>query len=172
MDTYLDSEYLVGEYASLNAHLVEILPLIAKFCEENGFCFANRKSLGRYPRVRIERIRGQITEWYDLSMDLTPDGKRYEDFEPGRPYGLGAGAFFVQPATEGSRARMYSFAKCIFEQRPYSQVKTALIGELILGLSEISRWDSVFLEKNGETCLLLEDGSVDQSSIDWFDTES
>ena len=171
MDTYLDSRYLVGKYESLNAHLAEILPVIAKFSEENGFCFVNRKALGRYPRVRIKRVRGQITDWYDLSMEFTPEGRQYEDFEPGRLYSLGAGASFVQPASEGSRARMFSFAKWLFENMPYSQVRTALNNELIGGLPEISQWDSAFLEKNGQACFLLEDGSVDQSCIDissWF----
>lgn len=42
--------------AALNAHLEEIKPIMDGFCVRHGFVYVDKRALGRYPRLHIERV--------------------------------------------------------------------------------------------------------------------
>ncbi len=74
-----------SDFATLNEHLEEVRPIFDDFCARHGFVYVNRKSLGRYPRIRIERP-GAPTIWFDLWMEFNKDGQRFEQFTRDLPY--------------------------------------------------------------------------------------
>jgi hypothetical protein len=66
-------------FDSLNEHLAEVRPIFDRFCAEKGFEYVDRRSLGRYPRIRIEK-RESIIGWLELWMECNHDGRRSETF--------------------------------------------------------------------------------------------
>lgn len=148
-------EYFWGHWAALNEHLSELAPLIDQFCATNGFAYADRRSLGRYPRIRIERPlctetpRGSVYIAYDLSMDLDQGGERFEEFRRDLPYGLGAGAQVVVDDGFEHGTRFSKWLTC-FTGRPFDQVAATLQNEMQSRLRTLEEWDLQYLLHNGE----------------------
>ena len=91
---YYSGDYFFGHYAQLNEHLKEFAPIIDSFCSSHGFLYVDRISLGRYPRIRVERNETHKI-WLDLWLELDDDGQRFAKFRPDLPYELSAGAAVV-----------------------------------------------------------------------------
>jgi hypothetical protein len=138
----------VTDFAKLNEHLQEVRPIFDDFCARNGFVFVNRKSLGRYPRIRIERP-GALKIWFDLWMELDKDGHRFEQFRSDLPYELSAGAYVDEQ--DGSKHGV-RFQKCIscFSGKPFYQVSAVLQGEMQTHLRALEEWDVQYLMDNGK----------------------
>jgi hypothetical protein len=137
-----------ADFATLNEHLQEVRPIFDDFCARNGFVYVNPKSLGRYPRIRIERP-GAPTIWFDLWMEFDKDGHRFERFRRDLPYELSAGAsVFVD---DGSKYGV-RFDKCFqcFSGKPFDQVGAVLQNELQKHLPTLAQWDVQYLKDNGK----------------------
>src|ERR1700677_2944719 len=80
------------DFIKLRKHLSTVRPIIDEFCRAHEFACVNPLSLGRYPRIRIEKA-GDINRWLDLWMGLDKDGKRFEKYFDDVPYDLSAGAY-------------------------------------------------------------------------------
>jgi hypothetical protein len=135
------------DFAALNEHLQEVRPIFDDFCARNGFVYVDRKSLGRYPRIRIERP-GATKLWFDLWMELHKVGHRVEQFRRDLPYELSAGAYLdVQDGSKyGTR-----FQKAIlcFSGKPFDQVGAVLQREMQKHLRTLEAWDVQYLKDNG-----------------------
>jgi len=114
----------------------------------NGFVFVDRKSLGRYPRVRIERP-GLIKLWFDLWMESDKDGRRFERFRRDLPYELSVGAYV--DVQDGSRfgIRFQKSFQC-FSGKPFDQVGAVLQSEMETHLDTLEKWDEHYLNENGQ----------------------
>src|SRR6516165_5430607 len=66
-----------ADFAALNEHLEELRPIFDAFCARHRFVYGDRKSLGRYPRIRIEKT-GATKIWFDLWMECDKEGQRFE----------------------------------------------------------------------------------------------
>lgn len=135
------------DFAALNEHLQEVRPIFDDFCTRNGFVYVDRKSLGRYPRIRIEKP-GATTIWFDLWMEPNKDGQRFERFRRDLPYELSAGAYVDEP--DGSKYGI-RFGKCFqcFSGKPLGQVGAILQGEMQEHLRKLEEWDAQYLKDNG-----------------------
>ncbi len=132
-----------GHYAALNEHLLEVRPIMDEFCAQNGFVYVDRKSLGRYPSVRIERP-GSITLWFDLRMEDDKEGNRFEEFRRDIPYELNAGAYIEMP--DGSRDGIrYSKYLVCFSGKPFREVGAVLCSEMEKYLPIVDKWDAQYL---------------------------
>lgn len=120
----MDYDEFEAHFAKLNEHLAEVRPVFDGFCERHGFEFANRLSIGRYPRIRISRTR-RTNIWFDLMMGLDESGRRFGSFWRGAPYDFGGGAFIS--LNDGSK-RGARFQKGLFsfEAKPFDEVKSVL----------------------------------------------
>ena len=141
-----------AHFAALNEHLQEARPIFDAFCAEHGFAYVDRRSLGRYPRIRIEKS-GSVKMWFDLMPELDKEGRRFEKFSPDLPYGLGAGAHFHLP--EGSE-RGIRFQKGItcFSQTPFEKVPAILKSEMEKHLPMLATWDRSYLIQHGKKVML------------------
>lgn len=137
-----------ADFAALNEHLEEVRPIFDAFCARHGFVYVNRKSLGRYPRIRIQRP-GAPTIWFDLWMEFDKDGRRFERFRRDLPYELSAGASLI--LEDGSKYGV-RFDKCFqcFAGKPFDQVGAVLETEMEKHLPTLERWDAQYLRENGE----------------------
>ena len=137
-----------ADFAALNEHLEEVRPVFDEFCSRNGFVYVGRKSLGRYPRIRIERP-GVTKIWFDLWMEFDKDGRRVEQFRRDLPYELSAGAYV--DVEDGSRfgTRFQISIQC-FSGKPFDQVGAVLESEMQRQLRTLEKWDAQFLMENGE----------------------
>lgn len=137
-----------ADFDTLNEHLQDVRPIFDDFCARNGFTYVDRKSLGRYPRIRIERP-GSINIWFDLWMELDKNGNRIEKFGRDVPYELAAGAFL--DVADGSRygTRFQKSFQC-FSGRPFDQVGPALQKEMERHLRTLEQWNVQYLKDNGE----------------------
>ena len=137
-----------ADFAALNEHLEEVRPIFDAFCARHGFVYVNRKSLGRYPRIRIERP-GEPTIWFDLWMEFNKDGQRFEQFRRDLPYELSAGASLV--VQDGSKYGI-RFDKCFqyFSSKPFDQVGAVLQSEMEKHLPTLEGWNARYLKDNGE----------------------
>jgi hypothetical protein len=137
-----------ADFVALNEHLQEVRPIFDQFCARHGFVYVNRRSLGRYPRIRIERA-GVPKIWFDLWMECDKNGQRFERFRRDLPYELTAGAYLdVQDGSKyGTR-----FGKCFqcFSGTPFDQVGAVLQGEMEKHLPTLEEWDTQYLKDNGE----------------------
>lgn len=144
----MNEEYFFCHFAALNEHLEEVRPIFDEFCGRHGFVYVNRKSLGRYPRVRIERaVATKI--WFDLSMGCDKNGRPYDHFRRDLPYDLWAGASVV--IQDGSKygTRFGKWFAC-FSGRPFDQVGGVLLSEMERHLPTLEAWDETYLKANGE----------------------
>lgn len=135
-------------FAALNEHLQEVRPIFDDFCSKNGFVYVDRKSLGRYPRIRIERS-GVTKIWFDLWMELDKDGHRVEQFRRDLPYELSAGAYV--DVQDGSKYGI-RFSKCFqcFSGKPFDQIGAVLESEMKKHLRTLEEWDTQYLKDNGK----------------------
>ncbi len=134
--------------AALNEHLQEVRPIFDDFCVRNEFVYVDRKSLGQYPRIRIERP-GATKIWFDLWMEFDKDGHRFEQFRRDLPYELSAGAYFDMP--DGSRygTRFQKGFQC-FSGKPFDQVAKVLQSEMQRHFCTLEEWDVQYLKENGQ----------------------
>ena len=137
-----------SDFAALSEHLQEVRPIFDGFCSRNAFSYVNQRSLGRYPRIRIERL-GEVTIWFDLLMGLDKCGRRFEQFRPDLPYDLGAGADVV--VQDGTRygVRFQKIIPC-FIGRAFHDVAAVLQGTMEDHLRVLERWDARYLREKGE----------------------
>jgi hypothetical protein len=137
---------------ALNKHLQEVQPIFDDFCVQYGFVYVDRKSLGQYPRIRIERP-GAITIWFDLWMEFDKDGKRFEYFKRDLPYELSAGAFVFETDSSNQRTRFDKSFQC-FSGKPFEEVSAVLKSEMQTNLLTLEKWDFKYIEDNGRKIIL------------------
>jgi hypothetical protein len=138
----------MSAFDALNEHLAEVRPVVDEFCASHGFDYVDRRSLGRYPRIRIEKTN-VVTMWFDLWMELDREGNRVETFRRELPYELSAGAYIDRP--DGSRfGRRFQKSLLCFSGRPFEEVSSTLLREMQKGLLAIDVWDEKYLEDNGQ----------------------
>jgi len=137
-----------ADFATLGDHLLELRPIFDEFCARRGFSYVDPRSLGRYPRIRIERAAA-VTHWFDLWMELDATGHRFERFRRDLPYELSAGAFL--DVADGSRYghRFHHVVQC-FAAMPFNQVAGTLPGEFERQLPVLETWDGSFLREHGQ----------------------
>jgi hypothetical protein len=143
---------------ALNEHLQEVRPIFDEFCACNGFVYVDRRSLGRYPRIRIERP-GETTIWFDLWMEFDQDGHRFERFRRDLPYELSAGAYVDMQDGSKHGTRFQKAVQC-FSGKPFDQIGALLKGEMEKHLQSLEAWDMQYLKDHGEKVRL---GSGDGS---------
>lgn len=133
--------------ARLRDHLQRVEPIISGFCADHGFERANPTSIGRYPRIRIEKFDG-VHRWFDLWMEFDREGQRYTEFFRAIPYELSAGCFVDCPDETGCTHR---FSKCYacFGDKPFELVPAILREELEKNLEVINSWTAEFLKAEG-----------------------
>ena len=78
------------QFGQLREHLKLLRPTFDQFCSVSGYRYVDPRSIGMYPRIRIEKL-GDFTRWFDLWMELDNDGNRYQSFFEDVPYELAAG---------------------------------------------------------------------------------
>ncbi len=134
--------------AALNEHLQEVRPIFDQFCARKGFVYVDRRSLGRYPRIRVERP-GATKIWFDLWMEFDKDGHRVEQFRRDLPYELSAGAYVDLPDGSKYGNRFQKGFQC-FAGKPFDQVSAVLQSEMEKHLPTLEGWDVQYLKANGE----------------------
>ena len=136
------------EFAALNEHLHEVHPILDAFCARHGFAGVDQRSLGRYPRIRIER-RGLTNIWFDLWMESDEGGHRVDQFRRDVPYELSAGVYI--DVQDGSRygLRLQKAIQC-FSGKPFDQVGAILQSEMEKHLPTLEAWNVQYLKDHGE----------------------
>jgi hypothetical protein len=142
----------VLDWVALNEHLAEVRPIFDAFCTRNRFAYVNRLSLGRYPRMRIERT-GATNIWFDLSMDLDKDGTRFEQFRRDLPYELSGGAYIDVPDGSKYGTRFSEIILC-FSGKPFDEVGAVLETEMEEHLPTLEGMGRAYLTDNGQRILL------------------
>jgi len=140
------------DFTRLRNHLEQVLPLVDQFCSKHNFERVEGSSIGRYPRIRLQR-RNDTTFWLDLWMGLDSNGQRFSYFHPDIPYELSAGAFFDEQSSETEKWR-YQKSFVIWPAKPFREVGINLIEALENALTTLQRWDRVFLRNEGSKTLL------------------
>lgn len=136
------------QFEQLRLHLGRVLPNIENFCIEAGYEFVNQKSLGRYPRIRIERT-GEINRWIELWMELDEDGNRYEHYFEEIPYELSAGAYINIPDhTEYGHRFQKSFL--LFSRKKFKDIPTIITTELKKANEKLAGWNRNILINEGK----------------------
>lgn len=135
-----------AHFAALNEHLEEVRPIFDAFCASHGFSYVNRRALGRYPRIRIQRP-GEPKIWSDLWMELDKHGQRFEHFRRDLPYELSGGAYL--DVQDGSKygARFGTSLQC-FAGRPFEEVGAVLQEQMEKHLLILEGWDSQCLKEH------------------------
>lgn len=137
-----------SDYLALNQHLEEVLPIISRFNKLHDFSMVDRISLGRYPRIRIQKST-PLCIWFELWMKLDKDGRHYEEFRRDIPYELSAGAF--TDIHEGSKDRFrYAKSFVCFNDLPFDQVSSVLEKALLKDLPTLDGWNAEYLVRTGE----------------------
>ena len=136
------------DFKKLGEHLSLVRPIIDDFCRRYGFEYVNPLSLGRYPRIRIQKI-SEINRWFDLWMGLDKDGKRFEQHFEDVPYDLSAGADVTFPDDTKYGYRYQKGYEC-FSGKPFREMPTILQGELDQNLKIIEKWTLETLKKEGK----------------------
>jgi hypothetical protein len=135
-------------YIDLRRHLSSVAPAFVGFCSRHEFEFANPLSLGRYPRIRIERVN-QVCVWFDLWMSLDPDGHHFESFFDEIPYDLSAGVDVTFDA-EPPHGRRYQVGFSVWDRRPFSSIdEDSLVSTMEQWLPQLSEWDVSRLRAEG-----------------------
>jgi hypothetical protein len=135
------------QFAALNEHLKEVRPIMDDFCARHGFTYVDRRSLGRYPRIRIEKA-GMTRIWFDLWMELDKGGRRVEQFSRDLPYELSAGAYVDVPGATKYGDRFQKAIQC-FSGKPFYQVSAVLLSEMEKHLPTLQEWDLHYLSTYG-----------------------
>lgn len=108
-----------SEWEALREHLGYLRPVMDTFCREYFFTPVDPATLGRYPRLRIER-GDEVKIWFDLWMGLDQDGRYYATFRTDLPYELSAGAYIE--TEEGAERVRYQHSLVCLDGLPFSQV--------------------------------------------------
>lgn len=136
------------QFENLREHLDLVLPIVNKFCSLNGYQHVDPRSIGRYPRIRIEK-KGEVTRWLDLWMGCDDEGNRYESFFDFIPYDLSAGANYdVSDGTLYGHRFQKSFL--VFSRKPFKIVHETLLQDLWNGAAEIEQWSTEMLKSQGK----------------------
>lgn len=144
----MTEEQFKKHFEDLREHLQLVQPLVDEFCSSYGYQHVDPRSIGRYPRIRIQK-QGEVARWLDLSMELDEDGNRYEIFFDEVPYELAAGAnFHIEDGTQYGHRFQKSFA--VFSGRPFKAVPENLLEDLRKGAEEIEEWTAAMLKEHGE----------------------
>jgi len=141
-----------ADYAALNEYLHEVRPMIDDFCSRYGFSYVDKRSLGRYPRIRIEKP-GAVQRWIELWMQLDGDRRHFEAFRSDLPYELSAGAHMVVAEESAPGIRFQKSIVC-FSDLPFEQVGVVLKDEMEKAFHLIAEWDEQYLRLHGEKVLL------------------
>lgn len=136
-----------SDFANLSLHLESVRPLVEEFCQRRGFERIEGPSVGRYPRIRLQRT-GEIILWIDLWMGLDSAGHRFSQFFPSIPYELSAGAYFDEPSGHREKFR-FQKSFLIWTAKPFTEVPANLNSALEEALVEIEKWDLSFLREQG-----------------------
>lgn len=136
------------QFDKLREHLASVRPIVDEFCSATGYQHVDPRSIGRYPRIRIEKP-GEVSRWLDLWMEVDEIGNRNESFFEDVPYELSAGAsLHVEDETQYGHRFQKSFT--VFSGRPFKNVPETLLKELRKGAAEIEVWTPDILRKQGE----------------------
>ncbi len=143
------------DFLELAAHLKALRPTFEMFCAQHGFEFVNRLALGRYPRIRIEKVIDNVHLWFDLWMCLDSDGNRYEKYFESIPYELSAGAFLDIIEEVSLAGHRYQIAFPIWERMPFSAIAPAvLVAAMEDHLPQLSEWNVANLRSKGKVIAL------------------
>ena len=140
-------------YAEMSSHLEHLRPCLAQFCVKHEFSFVDSQCLGRYPRVRVEKVTDVII-YFDLWMCLDAEGNRYESFFETIPFDLGGGVY-VDLDHEPPDGRRYGVAFPIWERRPFSSITSKeMIQAMEQRLPTLGEWNVEKLKANGQLIML------------------
>jgi hypothetical protein len=134
-------------FEKLREHLDLVRPIFKDFCLLSGYQTVNPTSIGRYPRIRVEKP-GAINRWLDLWMELDENGNRFEHFFETIPYELSAGAYFdVKDDTKYGHRYQKSFV--IFSGKHFNTVPETLLEDLLATALELKDWTIEMLKTEG-----------------------
>ena len=138
------------DFEILNRHLGAVKPIFNHFCDKYGFIFAPQLSIGRYPRIRINKEKeNEIGLWFDLWMELDASGKRFTKFFPTIPYELSVGGKVdMKDGTLYGHRYYKSFSG--FANKPFNEVSSILLEELETNYKIVSKWSVEFLKAEGK----------------------
>ncbi|MGH1543069.1 MAG: hypothetical protein ACRBHB_21805 [Arenicella sp.] len=137
-----------NQFEELWQHLDRVLPDIESFCLSAGYEFVDARSLGRYPRIRVEK-KGEINCWIELWMELDEKGIRYERFFEEVPYELSAGAFIdIADKTEYGHRFQKSFI--LFSHKYFKDVSVVIVDELKKANEKLVGWNKDTLMVDGQ----------------------
>jgi hypothetical protein len=123
----------------LAPELDTLRPAFDAFCARHGFTYASKTSIGRYPRIRVDRE----LQWIDVWMELDANGQRFVEYSPDLPYELGAGAFLDEA---GMR---YSAKGLVVEHATLDVIRTRVPELLDRALELLAPWDAAYLRAHG-----------------------
>lgn len=140
------------DFFRLSAHLAHLYPTFEQFCLKHGFSFAERRSIGRYPRIRILKVTDVIV-YIDFFMCFDADGKRYESFFESIPYDLTAGAY--ADCSDPPHGVRYQTDFVIWDRIPFSSIApTDLADAMESALTQLNGWTVARLRMNGTAVML------------------
>lgn len=140
-----------SEWESLREHLSVLQPMMEQFCHHYAFSPSDPMTLGRYPRLRIER-GGDLTLWFDLWMALDDNGKYYSKFHSNIPYDLSAGVYFE--TEEGSERTRYDYSFACLERVPFSELTEKVTPAMTAALPRIAAIERRWLLSHGRRVVL------------------
>lgn len=88
-----------ADYEQLAAHLREIDLIVEPFSQAHGYRLMRWPLGGRYPNRMMDRQCGRVTQSIQITMDLRPDGERFDRFFPDIPYTVFGAAWMDDSAT-------------------------------------------------------------------------
>ena len=91
-----------ADYERLAEHLREIDRIVEPFSEAHGYTLPKWPLSGRYPNRQMHRQCGMVWRSIQITMDLRPDGERFDEFFPEVPYTV-FGAAWVDDFTSLTR---------------------------------------------------------------------
>ena len=141
-----------ADYNALCAHLDEVRPVVAEFCARHKFESVSPARLGRYPRIRVERVT-EVTVWLDLWMGLDENGRRFERFRRNLPYDLHGGVT-LDAWDESAVGTRFGTTVAAFTGKPFKDVGAVLLAEMERLLPHLMRWDARSLKEQGKRTLL------------------
>jgi hypothetical protein len=136
-----------AQFAALGINLGEVRPIFDEFCARHAFVHANPLSLGRYPRIRVQRDRETRT-WFDLWMGLDANGRRFEHYRPDLPYDLSAGVYIDVPDGDGGGTRFSSYGECL-SAGPLHEITPILLQTMEQHLPKLETWTVQNLKEKG-----------------------
>jgi hypothetical protein len=91
-----------ADYERLAEHLGEIDQFVEPFSAAHGYTLPKWPLLGRYPNRQMHSQCGIVWRSIQITMDLRPDGERFDEFFPEIPYTV-FGAAWVDDFTSLTR---------------------------------------------------------------------